>query len=255
MLHHINRSKRFWCFIDKLSSLRLLKSNSILIVFNIIDNWAMQKALSTDIWFAVQEFKKDASVFYMPPFTLNELEASRVWFPNVTTDRMLELYGKWGGSIRWVLKRGSPKDSIDNANELTQAIDVMRVEMINRASSGGATAEVCFLAGNTYQEQLKRLENIPGTFMTMSFFPLQIISGIIHHVPDPHDLKRYEREFASRYVADELAATAAEPRLLALSKFLSDARPSGWESVQKAYSTIMARQQDRRGPAFQQRLL
>lgn len=203
----------------------------------------------------MQEFKKDASVFYMPPFTLNELEASRVWFPNVTADRMLELYGNWGGSVRWVLKRGGPKDSIDNANELTQAIDVMRVEMLNRASSGGAAAEVCFLAGNTYQEQLKRLGNIPGTFMTMSPFPLQIISGIIHHVPNPHDLKRYERQFASRFIVDELAATAAEPRLLALNKFLNEARPNSWGSVQKAYSESMARQQNRQGPAFQQRLL
>lgn len=91
----------------------------------------------------MQEFRKDASVFYMPLFTLNELEASREWFPDVDEARMLELYGKWGGSVFWVLKRGGPEHSEINAAHLTGAVLSMSVEMLHRALSGAATAEVC----------------------------------------------------------------------------------------------------------------
>lgn len=85
---------------------------------------------------------KWAQPFYMPPFDLNELEAAREWFPNVDRSRMMELYGQWGGSVRWVLKRGGLEDSIQNSQHLREAIASTSIELLHRALRGNASQQV-----------------------------------------------------------------------------------------------------------------
>ena len=137
-------------------------SNCCLIVLDHIDNGQCGKqpfsTRQSCIYVYVQEFKKYAAVYYMPIFTLNELEATREWFPDVTQDRMLELYGKWGGSTHWVLQRGGPEDSEFNAAQLREAISSTSVEMLRRAFLGDATAQVCFSLSKAYRDWPKDQE-------------------------------------------------------------------------------------------------
>lgn len=91
----------------------------------------------------------------MPIFTLNELEAAREWFPGVDQLRMMELYGRWGGSIRWVLKQGDLAKSIRNAAKLLDATSSMSIEVLERALTGDRDAQVLSSSCNIEQCQQK----------------------------------------------------------------------------------------------------
>lgn len=73
---------------------------------------------------------------------LDELVATREWSPGVS-DKMVELYSKWIGSVCWVLKLGGsePAESTCSAKQEIQAIPSTDVEMLLRILAEDASAE------------------------------------------------------------------------------------------------------------------
>ena len=96
---------------------------------------------------------------------------------------------------------------------------------------------------------MAKRSRITGVAMTITF-ALQASRRIIHLVPDPANLKRYELQFASQYLADKVAVTIAEAKLLELKEFLSVADPHVWGSVQGTFFESMANRQRRLGGSF-----
>ena len=68
----------------------------------------------------VQAFVKEgAREMIMPPWSLDELEAALPLFPEVSLERLRNLYSLWGGSVRWTLALANKED---NESTLERAI-------------------------------------------------------------------------------------------------------------------------------------
>ena len=91
--------------------------------------------------------------------------------------------------------------------------------MLERALTGYATSQVCSSSRKIYQIQARTL-GVSGMAMTKSDPPPQARNVILHRVPTSATLENYELQFASQYLADEVAARAAEDRLQELNEVL-----------------------------------
>ena len=66
----------------------------------------------------------------MPPWSLEELEAARPLFPEVSLERLHKLHSMWGGSVRWTLAQANnPR----NESFLERAISRSDLNSLQRA--------------------------------------------------------------------------------------------------------------------------
>ena len=206
-----------------------------------------------------QEFGKYAKKFYMPPFDLNELEATREWFPDVDQPRMKELYGKWGGSIRLVLTRGGSADSTQNSRQLRYAVALTGVEQLRRALSG-RSEEVKFPGSRFFPppDISPCTEIFPTLSRTLQHsirltngldFSLKVCSGLLHHVPTS-TFKDFELQFASRYMLDVAIAAMQDDKITEMRRFLEMGDGSFWRSLLEAFHISLARKRRRQGGSY-----
>ena len=87
----------------------------------------------------VQDFVKEgAERMIMPPWSLDELKAALPLFPEVSPERLRELYTMWGGSVRWTLALANKED---NESTLERAISRSDLNALQAAQGRSEAAD------------------------------------------------------------------------------------------------------------------
>lgn len=94
-----------------------------------------------EVWHKWQ-VRRVGSVFYMPTFRLHELEICRkLRFPTVSAERLMQLYERWGGSVRFTLAHssiGAQRTAIAQLSSDFSSRDLIKMlEAVAAADSAG----------------------------------------------------------------------------------------------------------------------